>query len=57
MSDIYRYAGMVPEEIYSGKVLGEDNHIHGEMDAVLTAYMGAVLKNKNRKTVITHWVG
>jgi bleomycin hydrolase len=41
--------GMVPEEVYDGKVIGEKNHIHGEMDAVLKGYMDAVLKNKNKK--------
>lgn len=41
--------GMVPEEAYDGKVIGEDNHIHGELDAVTKAYVDAVLKNKNKK--------
>ena len=41
--------GMVPEEVYNGKVIGEDNHIHGELDAVTKGYMDAVVKNKNKK--------
>ncbi|MCF8388662.1 MAG: C1 family peptidase [Bacteroidales bacterium] len=41
--------GLVPEEVYSGKVIGEENHVHGEMDAVFKAYTDAVIKNKNRK--------
>jgi len=41
--------GIVPEEIYSGLEIGEENHIHSEMDAVLKGYMDAVLKNKNKK--------
>jgi len=41
--------GMVPEEAYNGKVIGEENHVHGEMDAVLKAYVDAVIKNKNKK--------
>lgn len=41
--------GMVPEEIYDGKLIGEENHIHGELDAVTKAYVEAVLKNKNKK--------
>lgn len=41
--------GIVPEEIYDGKVIGEENHMHGELDAVTKAYMDAVLKNKNKK--------
>lgn len=41
--------GLVPEEVYSGKVIGEENHVHGEMDAVLKAHVDAVIKNPNRK--------
>ncbi|MBC8489815.1 MAG: aminopeptidase [Bacteroidetes bacterium] len=41
--------GIVPEEVYSGKVIGEENHIHGELDAVCKAYVDAVIKNKNKK--------
>lgn len=41
--------GVVPEEAYAGKVIGEENHVHGEMDAVLKAYVDAVIKNPNRK--------
>lgn len=41
--------GAIPEEAYSGLVIGEDNHIHGEMDAILNAHVDAVIKNRNRK--------
>jgi bleomycin hydrolase len=41
--------GMVPEEAYSGKVIGEENHVHGEMDGVFKAYVDAVIANPNRK--------
>lgn len=41
--------GMMPEEVYDGKEIGEENHIHGELDAVTKAYVEAVLKNKNKK--------
>ncbi|NLN95454.1 MAG: aminopeptidase [Bacteroidales bacterium] len=41
--------GAVPDEAYSGKVIGEKNHVHGEMDAVLKAFADAVIKNPNRK--------
>ena len=41
--------GMVPDEAYDGKVIGEPNHVHGEMDAVLKAYVDAIIKNPNRK--------
>jgi bleomycin hydrolase len=49
VTDVLAKYGMVPEEVYSGKVIGEDNHIHGEMDAVLDADVNAVLKNDNKK--------
>jgi len=41
--------GIVPEEVYDGKRIGEDNHIHGELDAVTRGYVDAVIKNKNKK--------
>lgn len=41
--------GIVPEKAYSGKVIGEEGHVHGEMDEVLKAYIDAVIKNRNRK--------
>ena len=47
--DIIKEKGIVPEEVYSGKVIGEVNHIHNEMDAVLKGYMDALIKNENGK--------
>lgn len=41
--------GLVPEAAYTGLVIGEDKHTHGEMDAVLKAYVDAIIKNPNRK--------
>ncbi len=41
--------GLVPEEVYDGKVIGEENHVHAEMDHVFKAYTDAVIENKNRK--------
>jgi len=41
--------GLVPESAYDGLVIGEENHMHGEMDAVLQAYADAITKNKNGK--------
>lgn len=41
--------GIVPEEVYNGLVIGEEFFVHGEMDEVLTSYVDAVIKNKNRK--------
>ena len=47
--DVLRNDGVIPEEIFSGLNIGEEKHVHGEMDAVLKAYVDAVIKNKNRK--------
>jgi len=47
--NMIRKYGIVPESVYSGQVIGEENPVHGEMDAVLTADVEAVLKNPNRK--------
>ena len=41
--------GIVPEEAYKGLEIGEDNHIHGEMDKVLDSYVEGVIKNRNKK--------
>lgn len=47
--------GLVPEEAYKGLEYGTDNHVHGELDAVLKAYVDGVIKNKNRK-ISTAWL-
>jgi bleomycin hydrolase len=49
VTSMWKKYGIVPEEAYAGLVIGEDNHIHGEMDAVLNAYVEGVIKNKNKK--------
>jgi bleomycin hydrolase len=41
--------GIVPEEVYSGKVIGEKEHMHNEMDGVLDGFMEALIKNANGK--------
>ena len=41
--------GMVPEEAYTGLVIGEDKPVHGEMDAVLKSNVETVIQNKNKK--------
>lgn len=46
--------GIVPEEAYTGLHYGTDKHIHGELDAVIKAYMDAVITNKNR-SLSTAW--
>ncbi len=46
---VWKEYGLVPEEAYSGLTIGEDGHVHGEMDAVLGGYVEKVIKNPNRK--------
>ncbi len=41
--------GIVPDEVFDGKKIGEDNHIHNEMDAVTRGYVEAVVTNPNKK--------
>ncbi|MDR0370749.1 MAG: aminopeptidase [Prevotellaceae bacterium] len=46
--------GIVPDELMRGLNYGEELHRHGEMDAVLAAYVKTVVQNKNRK-LSTAW--
>ncbi len=46
--------GMVPEEVYSGLNYGTDKHNHAELDHILTAYVEAVVDNK-QKTLSPKW--
>lgn len=41
--------GMMPEADYSGKVIGEDRHMHSEMNEVISGLARAVIKNGNKK--------
>src|SRR5690606_18809741 len=44
---VFKNYGMVPESAYPGKNVDAENHIHGEMDAVLKAIVDAVIRNAN----------
>ena len=46
--------GVIPDEFYSGLNYGEDKHVHGEVEAVLSGYVKGVVANKNRK-LSTAW--
>ncbi len=54
VSAILHDLGMVPDEAYPGLSYGTEKHIHGELDAVLRAYVDAVIKNKNGE-LTTAW--
>ena len=45
---IDRY-GMMPEADYTGKVIGEERHMHSEMNEVISGLARAVIKNGNKK--------
>ncbi|MEI7726995.1 MAG: C1 family peptidase [Bacteroidota bacterium] len=49
VTSVLRKYGMMPEAAYTGMTIGEPNPVHGEMDAVLSADVEAVLKNPNKK--------
>ncbi len=52
MTDVLRVwteYGIVPETSCSGLNYGEEMHTHGEIDALLKAYVDVIIKNKNRK--------
>jgi len=51
---IWKDYGMVPNEVYDGVTTGDSLPVHGEMDAVLNAYVDAVIKNRNRE-LSTAW--
>lgn len=46
--------GIAPEEAFPGLAYGTEKHVHGELDAVLKAYIDAVIKNPNRE-LSTAW--
>lgn len=41
--------GIVPESEMKGLEYGEENHVHGEIEAFSKAYLEAVVKNPNKK--------
>ncbi|WP_065218787.1 MULTISPECIES: C1 family peptidase [Butyricimonas] len=56
-SDVINMAkkyGIVPLEVFEGLNYGEPNHVFGEIDAVLKAYVEAVVENNNRR-LSTAW--
>lgn len=52
---VFNKYGMLPEEAYTGLQYGEEKHNHGELAAILTAYLKEVVKNPNKK-LSTAWL-
>ncbi|NCB18481.1 MAG: aminopeptidase [Bacteroidia bacterium] len=46
---VWKNYGIVPEEVMTGLNYGEENHVHGELDAALAGFVKALLKNPNGK--------
>jgi len=47
--NVIKQFGILPQEAYTGNTFDETLPVHGEMDAILKAYVDAVVKNKNKK--------
>ena len=54
VTNMIRAYGIVPEDIYRGLNYGEKNHVHGEVDAALKAFLDAIIKNENQM-ISTAW--
>lgn len=46
---VWKKYGIVPEAVYNGLNYGTDEHNHSELNTILTAYVGAVVENKQSK--------
>ena len=51
---VWKRYGAVPEEAYRGLEYGEDNHVHGELEGGMKAYLDVVRRNPNRR-LSTAW--
>lgn len=51
---VWATKGAVPEEVYNGLDYGEDKHVHGELQAVLEAYLRGVVSKPNKR-LSTSW--
>ena len=52
---ILKHIGLVPQAAFPGLKYGEEEIFHGELDAVLEAYVKAVVSNPNRR-LSTAWL-
>lgn len=51
---VWKKYGIIPEEVYTGLNHGSTKHNHAELDNVLTAYVDAVIEDK-QKTITPNW--
>lgn len=52
---VWERYGAMPESAYPGLSYGEDNHVHGELEAGLKGYLNAVVRKPNRR-LSTAWI-
>lgn len=57
VTEVIKEFGIVPEEAYTGLVIGEDYFVHGEMDYIFDNYIKSVVENKNRKLTPVWMIG
>jgi len=55
VTEMIKKYGIVPQKTYQGLNYGTEKDVHGEVDAILTNYVKAVVENKNKK-VTTAWL-
>jgi len=55
VTEMIKKYGAVPQEVYQGLNYGTEKDVHGEVDAILTNYVKAVVENKNKK-LTTAWL-
>ena len=46
---VWKNYGIVPDSVYTGLEYGEEKHVHGELDALLSNYVKQIVKNPNKK--------
>lgn len=51
---VWRNYGAMPEEAYRGLGYGEEKHVHGELQAVLSAYLDGIVSKPNKR-LSTAW--
>ncbi len=51
---IWAKYGAMPEEAYKGLNYGEDKHVHGELESLLSGYVKTIVRKPNRR-VSTAW--
>lgn len=49
VTDVIRNYGMVPDTAFPGLNYDEPNHVHGEMDNLLSSMVNSIIKDRNHK--------